>query len=328
MRVLHVVSGLDPRSGGVVSAVAGLTSAQQLEGLHVRVFSCFTKAYDDQSLAAALRQQAIEVRTVGPCRTPLMLHRELRPALSAMVNDADLVHIHAVWEQVQHVAAMLARAAASRTSLLLMGCWTPGASARALGASDSTCSGGCGADLQNASALHFTTAIERDLTHALRLTAPAIIEPNGLDLSEFEHLPLPGQFRSKYPQIGQRPIVLFLSRLHHKKGLELLVPAFASADSASVLVIAGPDQGGYESRIRQLVQQHGLGERVVFTGMLYGSDRIAAMVDASLFVLPSYQENFGIAVAEALAAGTPVLISDRVNIHPEVTAAGVGAVRP
>jgi glycosyltransferase involved in cell wall biosynthesis len=93
-------------------------------------------------------------------------------------------------------------------------------------------------------------------------------------------------------------------------------------------VIAGPDSDGYRAKVERMVENHHLGDRVVFTGMLYGKERIEALVDADLFVLPSYQENFGIAVVEALAAGCPVLVSDQVNIHEQITSAGVGGMAP
>ncbi len=124
-------------------------------------------------------------------------------------------------------------------------------------------------------------------------------------------------------------MVLFMSRIHFKKGLDLLVPAFAKAGvPESVLVIAGPDTDGYAATVDALVKERGLSDRVIFAGMLKGAERIAALADADLFVLPSRQENFGIAVVEALAAGCPVIVSDQVNIHQEITAAGVGGVVP
>jgi glycosyltransferase involved in cell wall biosynthesis len=95
-----------------------------------------------------------------------------------------------------------------------------------------------------------------------------------------------------------------------------------------VLVLAGPDEAGYRQRVEEMIDRHGLGDRVIFTGLLDATQRLEALADADLFVLPSYQENFGIAVAEALAAGVPVIISDQVNLHPEITAAQVGAVVP
>ena len=156
-----------------------------------------------------------------------------------------------------------------------------------------------------------------------------IVEPNGVDLAEFDNLPQRGAFRHRYSGIGDRPIVLFLGRLHYKKGLDLLVPAFASGTSGEVmLVIAGPDGDGYQAKIERLVDLYKLNDRVLFTGMLYGKERIEVLADADLFVLPSYQENFGIAVVEALCSGCPVLVSDKVNIHKQITDAGVGGMVP
>jgi glycosyltransferase involved in cell wall biosynthesis len=192
-------------------------------------------------------------------------------------------------------------------------------------------------NLNRAAAIHFTTQIERDLAVPLKLKPPAVVETLGLDLKEFENLPPKGTFRAKYPQLGGRPIVLFLGRLHPGKGAEYLIPAFThivsprrhrgtEAAADAVVVIAGPDSEGYRAKLEALVAGHGIGEQVVFTGPLYGRDRLAALVDADIFCLPSEHENFGIVVIEALACGTPVLISDQVNIHREITAAGVGGV--
>jgi glycosyltransferase involved in cell wall biosynthesis len=120
-----------------------------------------------------------------------------------------------------------------------------------------------------------------------------------------------------------------MSRLHYKKGLDKLIPAFARIkNQQAMLVIAGPDSDGYQATVQQMIDGLKLSDRVLFAGMLWNADRIAALADADLFVLPSYQENFGIAVIESLAAGTPVIISDQVNIHREVAAAGVGGVVP
>jgi len=184
-------------------------------------------------------------------------------------------------------------------------------------------------DLNHAAALHYTAEDERDLASPLKLKPRAIVEPNGINLEEFDDLPDPSAFRNKWPQIAGRRIILFLSRLHHKKGLDLLIPAFAKARLDNcVLIIAGPDNDDYLPVVRQLIEEHQLQNDVILTGILRGRDRIEAMSAAELFVLPSYQENFGIVVVEALASGTPVIISDQVNIHREITAAQVGGVVP
>lgn len=122
-------------------------------------------------------------------------------------------------------------------------------------------------------------------------------------------------------------MILFLGRIHYGKGLELLAPALARMKRTdAMLVVAGPDADGYSATIRSLSK--GVEDRIIYTGMLSGRDRLAALVDADLLSLPSYHENFGLAVIESLACGTPVVISDQVNLHPEVKATGVGGVVP
>jgi glycosyltransferase involved in cell wall biosynthesis len=182
-------------------------------------------------------------------------------------------------------------------------------------------------NLDHARAIAVTAGPERDLMKPLQLRNDFVIEPLGVDLTEFDSLPAKGWLRERHPEIGPRPIVLFLGRIHHKKGLDLLLPAFARAALGdAVLVLAGPCEPIYLAELRARIGQLGLQDRVVFTGLLLGPERIQAYVDSSLFVLPSYQENFGIAVVEAAAAGCPVLISDRVNIFDDIRSSGVGGV--
>jgi glycosyltransferase involved in cell wall biosynthesis len=124
-------------------------------------------------------------------------------------------------------------------------------------------------------------------------------------------------------------MVLFLGRLHPIKGLELLIPAFARLQMDDVkLVLAGPGEPAYVQHLKDLLAQHGIARRAVFTEMLDGPARVAALCDADLFVLPSYHENFGIVVIEALAAACPVIVSQEVQIHEQITAAKVGAAVP
>ncbi|MBL8837870.1 MAG: glycosyltransferase, partial [Alphaproteobacteria bacterium] len=160
--------------------------------------------------------------------------------------------------------------------------------------------------------------------------APGVVVPNGLELGEYAALPPQGAFRARHPEIGDRRIVLFLGRLNFKKGLDLLVPGFAQACTRHAdlhLVIAGPDDGMLADT-RGFVAAAGIADRVTFTGMLTGTDKLAALADAYCFALPSYSENFGIAIVEAMACGVPVALSDKVNIWSDVAAAGAGLVGP
>lgn len=143
----------------------------------------------------------------------------------------------------------------------------------------------------------------------------------------------PGQqieaFRTSLPRLGARPYLLFLSRIHHKKGCDLLIRAFARVAAQRPdldLVIAGPDQSGWRAKLETIARELKIDERVHWPGMLTGDAKWGAFRAAEAFVLPSHQENFGIVVAEALACGAPVLITDKVNIWREVEAAGAGLV--
>ncbi|HVX86470.1 MAG TPA: glycosyltransferase [Phycisphaerae bacterium] len=186
--------------------------------------------------------------------------------------------------------------------------------------------------LANAAFIHATSDEEarniRALLRSLRISTPVHIIPNGIFLRDIENLPQRGDFYAQHPELGGKPYILFLGRLHYKKRPDLLMQAFAQlgeAFSEFHLVIAGPD-GGEAAKLRSLSRQRGIAGRVHMTGPIYGPQRFAAFVDAACFCLPSHQENFGIAVVEAMAAAAPVVISDQVQIWPEIVEAGAGVV--
>jgi glycosyltransferase involved in cell wall biosynthesis len=184
-------------------------------------------------------------------------------------------------------------------------------------------------NLNQAAALHFTTTEERALTQPLGLKAPGVVIPLGLHLQEYSGAERPGAFRRAYPGTQGKKIILFLGRLNFKKGLDLLAQAFGpigrQRDDVH-LVLAGPDNEGYANQVREQLQTEGLVAQCTFTGMLLGDKKLAAFRDADVFVLPSYTENFGIAVVEAMACGLPVVISDKVNIWQDVKKARAGYV--
>jgi glycosyltransferase involved in cell wall biosynthesis len=129
------------------------------------------------------------------------------------------------------------------------------------------------------------------------------------------------KFLAAYPALNEKRIVLFLSRIHEKKGCDLLLEAFAKIaekDESLHLVMAGPDQTGWATELKARAAHLGIEDRISWIGMLHGDVKWGAYYASEVFCLPSHQENFGIVVAEALACGRPVLISDKVNIWREI----------
>jgi glycosyltransferase involved in cell wall biosynthesis len=136
-------------------------------------------------------------------------------------------------------------------------------------------------------------------------------------------------FLTQFPHLKNQRYLLFLSRIHPKKGGDLLIEAFAKIGHLQKdlhLVIAGPDQVGEQAALQQLAQKHGIADKITWTGMLSGDMKWGAYLTAEAFILPSHQENFGIVVAEALSCRLPVLISNKVNIWQEITEDNAGLV--
>lgn len=171
--------------------------------------------------------------------------------------------------------------------------------------------------LKRADLIHLISPDEKaDLRRYLGYEHPkAVLIPNGVRPSEFTQLPPKGTFRQAFSIPKTRKILLFMSRLNRKKGFDLLLPAFkqyAETHSDALLIIAGPDDG-YEADIRTFVAANNLTDSVQLVGMLTGEIKRAALADADVFVLPSHSEGLSIAVLEAMAAGAPTLVSDRVG---------------
>jgi glycosyltransferase involved in cell wall biosynthesis len=154
--------------------------------------------------------------------------------------------------------------------------------------------------------------------------------PNGLDLSLFKANFNKSDLIKKYPHLKDKKIILFLSRINWKKGLDILIPAFAklhNEDKKYHLLIVGKDDGdSFEKRVRQWVNEYGLTDAVTFTGLLTGKDKLIAFYGSDVFVLPSYSENFGVAVVEAMACGVPIVVSDKVGISKEIMQYNAGTI--
>jgi glycosyltransferase involved in cell wall biosynthesis len=137
------------------------------------------------------------------------------------------------------------------------------------------------------------------------------------------------RLHGRYPALAGRKVILYMGRLTFKKGLDILARAFAKIAREREdlhLLLAGPADDGYEQKVRGWLADGGALEKATFAGLVGGEDRFAVMQLADVFALSSYTENFGQAVAEAMASGLPVVISDQVNIWPEVLKADAGLV--
>lgn len=183
--------------------------------------------------------------------------------------------------------------------------------------------------LRDAHRVLFTTAAERDL--AARSFPLSRWTPEIFPLGTRPPSPITAEVREALPSAvrGQR-FLLFLGRIDPKKGCDLLLHAFAqhsSLDPGLHLVMAGPDPGNWRGQLTRNLPP-GIANRVHWPGMLTGNAKSAALSLCEAFILPSHQENFGIAVVEALAYGRPVLLSDKINIAAEIAADGCGLVGP
>lgn len=327
MRILHAISGINRENGGPPMVLAGLAAAQVRAGLDVSIAATWT-SNPCPDVVADLQAKGIHVTHIGPAKNPLSRHPETPGILDRLAGQADVVHVHAMWEQIQHLACRAAWRRGVPYVVTPHGMLDPWNMSNRPWRKRFYLWWRMRANLKRAAALHFATTIERDAVARFKFGRASIIEPFGLDIDEFADLPAAGTFRAKYPQLGERRLIIFLGRLDYGKGLELLIPAFAKAASDdAALVIIGPDShSGYRARVEEMVDQHGIRDRTLLTGMLSGRDKLSALVDGYLLAHPSFHENFGMVVPEALACGCPVIVSEEVYLHPQVTGANVGAV--
>ena len=327
MRILHVIGDLAPASGGPAKAGFEMARALVRRGHEVAIYTTdfgqpAGTPHEQLRDGVRLRYFPLQVPRIWLSSWPM------RQALAHDLPGFDLLHLHSLYLFHDWAAGNLAMRIAKpyivrphgsldpyifrrhRLKKLIFDLWFQNRV------------------LAGASAIHYTAEEEMHLAEPYVHGAPGVVIPNGLDPADYASLPAKGTFRARHPEIGDRTILLFLSRINFKKGLDILAKAVGQLARDDLhLVIAGPD-GGYLAETRRFVAAAGITARTTFTGMLTGQDKLAAFADASLFLLPSYSENFGIAVVEAMACGVPVLISNKVNIWREVMADGAGRAAP
>lgn len=344
MNVLHVIPSFAPawRYGGPIVAALGLTRELARQGHTVSVA---TTNIDGPGELDVPLCEPVPIDDITcwyfPVQHPRWYHfsAPMGRALKRLVRQSDIVHIHSVFLWPTTAAAFWCRRFGVPYLVRTAGFLDPASmSKRYEGRRASVASRTKKwlylktlgrRDIGGAAGLHFTS--EAELESALRLRrspkgyviplgvdAPPVLGPDGLA----------GVLR-RHPQLQGRKIVLFLSRLDPIKGLDILITALGSLANTRddfSLIIAGSGHARFETHLRTLIDQHGLSGRTVLTGMVGPEDKWPLLSVADVFALPSHHENFGVAVVEAMASGTPVVVSDRVGIHREISAARAGLV--
>ena len=338
MNILHVIPSISPRGGGPTHTVMGLTSQLANRGNNVRVFTTNLDGVGrgiagtmDAPPEVPIRKNAVEIRYFPTQYPRWAFSWNFMRTLRSELKKTDIVHIYSLYlfttsitahycclygvPYLLHPHGSLDPFLRRRRNRIIKAVYHPTIECR---------------NWDNAAAIHYNSQEEMDLAHdALKIKAPGVVVPCALNIGEYSNLPPYGTFREKYPALKGKRILLFLSRINFKKGLDILAKAFGEVvrkRSDTRLVIVGPDDEGYGKAVRKWLAEEDALDKAIFTGMLLGEDKMAAFRDSDVFVLPSYTENFGIVVIEALACKLPVVISNRVNIWREIADAGAGTV--
>lgn len=328
MKILHVVASYLPavRYGGTIVSVHGLCRALAQRGHEVHVF---TTSVDGERDSAVPHETPVGVDgvTVWYFRSPRLRRLYWAPRMRRMLRDRvrefDVVHTHAIYLWPLWTAARLAQQAGVPYVVSPRGMlekqlieqksalWKAGL----IGFIEKR-------TLERAAAVHMTSAREAAEAAAFGFQLPAVrVIPNGVSFDP------PGGPRVSegIRAIAQEPFVLFLGRVNWKKGLDRLIGAMPYVPGLR-LVIAGNDEEEYTLTLDDLSRRAGVADRVIFTGPLHGNDKAALLASASVLALPSYSENFGNVVVEAMAAGCPVVVTREVGISDAVEQIGAGVV--
>lgn len=332
MKVLHVIPSVGPQRGGPSVMVRTLASGLFEAGIQADVATTDDNGSDHLGVdcKVPILEDGVTYRYFSRQARFYTFSWPLSQWLARHVADYDLVHIHALFSFPAIAAAFWAGrrrvpyvirplGTLNRWGMQYRRPFIKGLSFRWIESRI----------LRHAAFIHYTSEQERLEASQLGVTSRSEIIPNALDC--MEQTGRVGDFRSRYPQLRGRQIVLFLSRLDAKKGLDLLLPAFAKVVAqcpTAVLVLAGSGDPALIESLKHEIIRLGISSDVLWTGMLTGKDKHSAFADAEVFVLPSYSENFGIAAVEAMAAGLPIVISNQVAICDEVAEANAGVVVP
>lgn len=295
---LHIVAGIDARNGGPSYSVPRLCRALRSAGPNAELFTLRELSSNEYDHIRFFQQTAPAVPLLGDLKLSLDLDRALNQAAPSF----DVVHVHGLWLAVNAYAGRAAAKAHRPLVVSPRGMLAPEALRFSRQRKQLTWLLYQGPALRKAAAWHATSEQEAQDIQAFGIKAPIAIIPNGIDLPSA---------RALHAREASRRTLLFMSRLHPKKGLPILIEAWrllAPGRQNWHLAIAGPDEDGHRAELEALVNSRQI-PRVEFLGPVYGECKTALLQRADLFVLPTHSENFGIAVAEALAAGVPAIVT-------------------
>lgn len=291
MRVLHCTATFEPASGGPARSVPQLALALASRGAEVGLWSPLASAGG----IADLRPEAM---------TGIPVYSgDFRQVLDRF--QPDLVHDHGLWLGCHHQVARECRRAGVPRVVSPRGMLEPWALAHKKWKKKLAWWGYQRCDLRAATLLHATAGSEASNLRRLGLKNEIVVVPNGVAMPDWQESEPATGGTVQEPQVRT---AVFLSRIQKKKGLPMLVEAWQRVRPAGWRMrVVGPDEEGHLAEVRELVEKAGLGASWSFEGALFGEAKWALLREADLFILPTHSENFGIAVAEALAAGVPVI---------------------
>jgi glycosyltransferase involved in cell wall biosynthesis len=330
MRILNVISSVNPQHGGPIEGIKQLARVLEAQGHVIEIASL------DEPSAPFVPQCPVSVHALGPGKGVYGQAPRFIPWLKEHHGDYDVVLVRGLWQFCGYGTRKALQNTGIPYFVFTHGMLDPWFNKTYpfkhlkkivywLGAEYKV--------LRDAQGVCFTCDEERVLARqSFRpYKVNEVVVRYGTAGPDVRPDAQKEAFLGRFPELRDKRQVLFISRIHPKKGCDLLIEAFAQVagrDPALQLVMAGPDQTGMQAELQELAQKLGVAERITWTGMLGGDEKWGAFRCAEIFVLPSHQENFGIVVAEALSCGVPVLISDKVNIWREIEADGAGFIAP
>ncbi|WP_347257235.1 glycosyltransferase [Methylocaldum sp.] len=330
MRILHVVGSLEPQQGGPSVSVPSLAAAQAMEGHDVTLATQEMSTLARKTVLSSI--EGVEGVTLlslkkKPAVFDLFMRGGWSDPLVSNVRMADFLHLHGVWDPLLLRAARVARKFGVPYAVAPRGMLDPWSLRQKRIKKSIALELLVRKMLDGAAFIHALNDDERALMAPIGLKTRVEVLPNGV---------FPSRIRTDAEAnggpislIGKKKYVLFLGRLHYKKGVDVLLEAFGTLRHRNVelaLVLAGPNQG-VDSQIDEIARRFGISERVFRVGPLYGQAKLQWMASALCFCLPSRQEGFSMAVLEAMAVGVPVVITPECHFS-EVEDVGAGRVVP